>query len=780
VLRSLSGRIALKLLSAPSQVAEAIGLALARLFLEQYELLQDAIIIPLDAHSDLFNRAAANALDNEVSLQRSDLLLVKMNPDLRELYFHIVEVKFHSDLSSFSAYSALQGKIEQQVTNTIDFLRSHYDAGFRAIDRLDRQLKTRELIELLAFYLARAVRYGLTDAASAERLHLFVNKLDEGYVLHFTATGLVFDLAARGVETDEAHADLVYHRIGRDIIERMLGNALRRRVLRQAAAQGRASLLEEPETAAEQREQQEITTTFRTDDSYEQVRTYFRLEGTSKDDWADRELESKRTSQHVTEVDQPPANAEQPGSSTPVSTLGGQFAAKGSMLAATGAEERLPALAAPPKGTLESDARPSAGQSTPSEVTPAKDDVVPPPPAYDILVGNDVPKAVQYGILGTANGRRIALDVNTTNTISLFGVQGGGKSYTLGTVVEMATQPLPGLNLLPRPLASVIFHYHENQDYPPEFVTMVDANNNPDEVAILRQEFGADVAQLKDVLLLTSADKLSARRVEFPSLRVEPIYFSSAELSVKDWRFLMGVTGNQMYMKHTNLIMRQLRDQITLPKLRAEILASDLNDSQKKILEVRLDIAAQFINDEYRLADQLQPGRLIIVDLRDEYIDKDEALGLFVVMLNIFANAGRDDDAKHGAFNKLIVFDEAHKYMDNPDLTSHIVDVIRQMRHQGVSVLIASQDPPSLPNAIIELSSLLVLHRFNSPQWLKHIQKSVTALNDLTSIQLSSLRAGDAFVWSTKSSERTFTQKAIKMRLRPRATRHGGSTRTAV
>ena len=171
----------------------------------------------------------------------------------------------------------------------------------------------------------------------------------------------------------------------------------------------------------------------------------------------------------------------------------------------------------------------------------------------------------------------------------------------------------------------------------------------------------------------------------------------------------------------------------------------------------------------------LKPGRLIIVDLRDEFIDKDEALGLFVVMLNIFANAGHDD-----GYNKLIVFDEAHKYMDNPDLTSHIVDVIRQMRHQGVSVLIASQDPPSLPNAIIELSSLVVLHRFNSPQWLKHIQKSITALSDLTPQQMAALAPGEAFVWATKSTERIFTQKAVKIRFRPRLSQHGGSTKTAV
>lgn len=35
--------------------------------------------------------------------------------------------------------------------------------------------------------------------------------------------------------------------------------------------------------------------------------------------------------------------------------------------------------------------------------------------------------------------RKVALDLNQTHTISLFGVQGGGKSYTLGSVAEMAS-----------------------------------------------------------------------------------------------------------------------------------------------------------------------------------------------------------------------------------------------------------------------------------------------------------------------------------------------------
>lgn len=98
----------------------------------------------------------------------------------------------------------------------------------------------------------------------------------------------------------------------------------------------------------------------------------------------------------------------------------------------------------------------------------------------------------------------------------------------------------------------------------------------------------------------------------------------------------------------------------------------------------------------------------------------------------------------------------------------------------GVTMLIASHDPPSLPNAVIELSSAIILHRFNSPAWLRHIQKSVAALNDLTSSQLASLQPGEAFIWANKATHAEWTKKAIKVMTRPRVTMHGGSTQKAV
>ena len=150
--------------------------------------------------------------------------------------------------------------------------------------------------------------------------------------------------------------------------------------------------------------------------------------------------------------------------------------------------------------------------------------------------------------------------------------------------------------------------------------------------------------------------------------------------------------------------------------------------------------------------------------------------GPFVVLLQIFSEATHDGQT----FNKFVVFDEAHKYIESPDLVAGLIEVVREMRHKGTSIMVASQDPPSVPTSLIELSSHIIMHRFNSPAWLKHIQKANVSLNSLTPENMSNLSAGEAYVWSSKASDDAFTRGAMKVRCRPRVTQHGGSTKTAV
>ena len=54
------------------------------------------------------------------------------------------------------------------------------------------------------------------------------------------------------------------------------------------------------------------------------------------------------------------------------------------------------------------------------------------------------------------------------------------------------------------------------------------------------------------------------------------------------------------------------------------------------------------------------------------------------------------------------------------------------------------------------------------------------ALGELTSDKMSHLGTGEAYVWSSKASDDSFTRGAVKIKCRPRITQHGGSTKTAV
>ena len=98
-----------------------------------------------------------------------------------------------------------------------------------------------------------------------------------------------------------------------------------------------------------------------------------------------------------------------------------------------------------------SETHPSAPE-IPQTPAPNENEVVFDPnyqqPCYDILIGK-TSGSEQYGILGESmNGhRKIAIDLSETNTISLFGVQGGGKSYTIGTVTEMTLKQFSNVNL---------------------------------------------------------------------------------------------------------------------------------------------------------------------------------------------------------------------------------------------------------------------------------------------------------------------------------------------
>lgn len=764
-LRSLSGRLALKLLSSSTQRAEAMGLALSRLFLEHQGVFQNQVVVPLDAHLELYKALRQNAeeMGDEVNFRRTDLALFDLDPMSRIVTCRLVEVKCYSQVGDVAAYGQLKASIAEQIAQTEQVLAHHFDPNRAEVDRPDRPIKNRDLAALLSFYLDRSERYGVVLPEAAEEAHFFLRRLDERpYTLQFTRSAVVFDFSKPGTEPAEHENGIEFYRIGSNLIRQLVESAVTdtETIASLQTARSADTAREVTQELLRRRTLAPAVPTFETAAFLSPPR-----DRTLAWDDSTRVSDSPSTSSPAAPVREPdPTVVLTPEIIDPPP------------LPTTTAEPKLPEMADLKRASVLGEEKIEASAVPTAAATPEAAQTLISRVAYDIMLGA-TGSTPQYGLLGEVSGRKVALDLNQTHTISLFGVQGGGKSYTLGSVAEMASLAIPGINCLPEPLSTVIFHYSPTMDYKPEFTSMVGANNVEDQVQALKEVYGAEPKALADVLLLVPADKLEERRAEYPDVKVLPLQFSATELKASHWKFLMGAVGNQAtYIRQIMRIMKSMRDDISLEGLRAGIDASSVPDHLKELARMRLDLAAEYISDTTSLTDVVKPGRLIIVDLRDEFIEKDEALGLFVVLLQLFADARIDGRS----FNKLVVFDEAHKYIESPDLVAGLIEVVREMRHKGVSIMVASQDPPSVPVSLIELSSQIIMHKFNSPAWLKHIQKANASLGNLTPERMAMLKAGEAYIWSSKATDESFSKGAVKLRCRPRVTQHGGATRVAV
>ena len=727
-LRAVSSSLVLQLNSSKNKAFEVIGSAFTKRVLEKKGMLEEAFLIPIDLHQNLFENLPSG------NRSRADNLLVSMNPSRKEIFISVIEIKCRKSLGE-TQKDALRLKMLDQIENTIEALKAHFDPQYNnSFDRLDREIKNKELKSLLTFYLERANRYNyLSDKAYHQYLE-FLQNLDAGFTIRFKRLGLIFDFAAidrhKKIIIDR---DSVFFTFGGKLIDEILDPDSDLNTKRLEESHFDKDLSDAFGTKSElQPFIQKFKSKLETDLQYEE----FSKGGTKPND---EKPEANRKLEH-TKVPYPYH------------------------------EEKISEAA---EEEMEFTKNEKSHDSEKSEDLKKKIDHI--IPNYDILIGK-TSESTQFGILGESIvQKKIAIDLSETNTISLFGVQGGGKSYTIGTISEMVLKQFSSINKLPAPLAGVIFHYSESMDYEPEFTSMIYKNDQERELQKLKERYGAEPGSIEDVIILTPKDKIEERKLEYPSIKVKPIAFNSKELNVQDWMFILGALGNDStYIRQLKAIMKEHRSNISIDGLAHSVNESELlGTSQKALARQKLSFAREYIDDNFMMRDVLKPGRLIIVDLRDEFIVKDEALGLFVIMLNIFSAVKKIED-KH--FNKFIVFDEAHKYMDNKDLTGNIVTAIREMRHKGVSIMIASQDPPSLPNEIIELSSIVLLHKFNSPQWLKHIQKSITQLSSLTPADMSALTPGEGFLWATKASERSISSKPVKISTRPRVTKHGGGT----
>lgn len=190
IIKSVSGKLALKLINNPNNVREIIGLAITRLALEKEGLLDNAVLIPVDTHIDIFSQNKRRNIEEEVTVKRSDLILVSAKNG--KLNLNLIEVKFRSGEGSITESLYLKEEIVKKNENSETAFRTKFISD-EENPKIDIQIANKSLSTLIGFYYERAIRNGFCSGTSElKELIESINIGDfeivfekSGYIIHW-------------------------------------------------------------------------------------------------------------------------------------------------------------------------------------------------------------------------------------------------------------------------------------------------------------------------------------------------------------------------------------------------------------------------------------------------------------------------------------------------------------------------------------------------------------------------------------------------------------------
>jgi hypothetical protein len=82
-------------------------------------------------------------------------------------------------------------------------------------------------------------------------------------------------------------------------------------------------------------------------------------------------------------------------------------------------------------------------------------------------------------------------------------------------------------------------------------------------------------------------------------------------------------------------------------------------------------------------------------------------------------------------------------------LSAAIVNIARQMRHDGMRLVVGTQSPRALAPELLELVTVAVIHRFHSNDWFSYLKVKVPLENGAWD-RLLKLRPGEALVFTSR------------------------------
>jgi hypothetical protein len=397
----------------------------------------------------------------------------------------------------------------------------------------------------------------------------------------------------------------------------------------------------------------------------------------------------------------------------------------------------------------------------------------------DVIIGDDSFATPHVGALGKlqSDDRRLAISLTKPQGLVILGYMGSGKSYALGVLIENALMRKNGLISQSRPMSVVAFNYRKNPHARFEYGGFAMPNNCPEELARLKAIYGASPEAADQVNVFGYEPELSRRSIEYGGLRTFPIRFRPDELGAEHWEILMKPPSKEAeYMDIIRDIIQKLyyQERLTLHNLEHYIESDGrLSSAQFRRARNRLSFAHRWISDDrpYNWNDVLKEGSLNVFDLRMQATEPSEALKLCLIVTDLVRRA------KNGV-NKLIVFDEAHEYVDCPQLIGELENALTQIRHDGLSFVLASQFPERIPKQIFRYLLTRFVFKLPTTDAINYLRSAAPNLQTLSLKRIANLdlEQGVCFVQTDDDCTDTSLRAPQLLEIRPRCSLHGGAT----
>ena len=420
---------------------------------------------------------------------------------------------------------------------------------------------------------------------------------------------------------------------------------------------------------------------------------------------------------------------------------------------------------------------------------------------YDIIIGRDEADRKRYGKEGviflgksyvkmgqtTSLSNNVYLDVNRAHTIMLCGKRGSGKSYSLGVIAEeMVSLPKEIKDKL-----SVLI-----LDTMGIFWTMKYPNIKDED---LLESWGLKPKRLKDIQVFIPEGYFSEYK-EKGMLVDKSFSIKPSELKGDDWCNVFSISLNEPLGILIERVIESFKKRnYTIQEVIERIKQDEKSNQEVKNAAENRFLAAEkwglFSDKGTAIKDIISTGKVSILDVScytgvyGMWGIRSLVIGLIARKLfneRMIVRKKEEMDKIKGEFLEekksempivWILIDEAHEFIgkERTAATDSLIQVIREGRQPGISLILATQQPGEMHKDVITQSDIIISHRITARVDIEalnnmmqtylvgDIQKFLNSLPDLK---------GCAVILDDNS------ERMYPVQIRPKYTWHGGETPT--